>query len=153
MDIFLSADGGQTFPTLIQNNVANIGSHELCVPNVNTNTARIMVRAANGTFFNISNTNFSITAVPPQAPVLTEADRNGMETREAFITYGGCIPLSNDVYTLNGIPGATVSLDINNKRFFIKNITTPRKVVVTITATDQNGISRTSNPITIPGIL
>lgn len=153
VDILLSIDGGNTYPYTVLNDVENTGSREICVPNLTSNTARIMVRSKNGTFFNISNTNFSIAAISAGAPILSDADRNGMETREAFIKIAGCLPLSNDVYTINGIPGATIRFDALNQRFIVGNITTPRRVVVTITATDANNISRTSNPITIPSIL
>ncbi|CEG57468.1 reprolysin-like metallopeptidase [Legionella fallonii] len=152
--IFLSTDGGQSYPYTLLSNTINNGSGQICVPNLNTATARIMVQASNGTFFNISKNNFAITAVPPRAPVLTAATRNGMNTREAFVLYADCIPEFTDVYTINGLPGATVRFDMNRHRFIIGNITTPRRIPnVTITATDANHISRTSNPITIPSIL
>lgn len=153
VDILLSIDGGQSFPYTLISGVYNSGNHQICVPNIDTTTARIMVKAANGTFFNVTHNNFTITAVTPIAPALTAADRDGMETSQAFIEYAGCIPVSQDRYTVNGLPGATIRFDINNSRFIIGNITTPRRVVISITATDQNNISRTSNPITIPSIL
>lgn len=153
VDILLSIDGGLSYPYTVLNDVENTGSQVICVPNLTSNTARIMVRSKSGTFFNISNTNFSIAAIPDGPPILSDADRNRMETREAFIKISGCLPLSNDAYTINGIPGATVRFDALNQRFIVGNITTPRRVVVTITATDANNISRTSNPMTIPSIL
>jgi hypothetical protein len=155
VNILLSTDGGQTFPYLLASNVLNSGSAALCIPNLNTNTARIMVQASNGTFFNISKNNFSIAAVAPQPLVLTAADRNGLNYREAFILYNNCIDLTaNTIYTVNGLPGATARLDAKNHRLIIGNIMTPKKIRnVTITATDANNISVTSNPITIPSIL
>lgn len=154
VDILLSTDGGLTYPYVLMTRIANNGTGSICVPNLNTSTARIMVKSEKGTFFNVSKNNFSITAAPPKAPELSAADRNGMETTEAFITYTGCIPITtNDTYTLNGLPNAHIRLDRENQRFVITNITTPRKVTVSITATDANQISRTSNPVTIPSIL
>ncbi|AWN73210.1 TPA: reprolysin-like metallopeptidase [Legionella anisa] len=154
VSIFLSLDGGKTFPYPLLLNTPNNGYGQICVPNLNTNTARIIVQANNGSFFNISKNNFSIIAVPPRAPVLTTAERNPMNTDEAYVFYAGCVPLSGDVYTVNGLPGATVTLDGQNQRFVIKNIHTPKRVShVTITATDRNKVSITSNPITIPSIL
>lgn len=153
VDILLSTDGGITFPYTILTGVPNFGTKQLCVPNLNTLSARLMVKASNGTFFNVSRNNFSIIAVPPSAPQLTEAERDPMATTQAFIYFAGCITASSDIYTLNGLPGATVELDSNNSRFIISNIRIPKRVIVSITATGTDGISRTSNPIIIPSIL
>ena len=60
VNILLSTDGGQTYPTTLATNVANNGSFAVTVPNINTTTARVMVVCSNGTFFDISNNNFTI---------------------------------------------------------------------------------------------
>jgi subtilisin-like proprotein convertase family protein len=62
VNILLSTDGGATFTTLASN-VPNDGSQLVNVPNVATTTAIVMVICANGTFFDISNNYFTITAV------------------------------------------------------------------------------------------
>ena len=62
VDIFLSTDGGLTYPTQLADNVPNDGSESILVPNTATTTARIMVICENGTFFDISDNNFTITA-------------------------------------------------------------------------------------------
>jgi len=62
VDILLSTDGGQTFPTVLASNVPNTGSYAVTVPNTPTTTARIMVICSNGTFFDISDNNFTIVA-------------------------------------------------------------------------------------------
>ncbi len=64
VDIFLSTDGGQTFPFTLANAVANDGSQSVVIPNISTTQARIKVKAANNIFFDISNSNFTITAAP-----------------------------------------------------------------------------------------
>ena len=61
VDIFLSTDGGYTFPTLLVAGTPNDGSASVLVPNVTTSQARIKVKASNNVFFDISNANFSIT--------------------------------------------------------------------------------------------
>ena len=112
-----------------------------------------MVIAANGTFFNVSKSDLSIQAVPPSAPVLTQAARDPMSTTKAFIYFPGCISSSQNVYTVNGLEGATITLDNINSRFIIANIDTPKAVYVSITETGPDKISRTSNQIRIPSIL
>jgi hypothetical protein len=61
VDIFLSTDGGFTYPTTLATGVPNSGVATVTVPNINSTTARVMVRGAGNVFFDISNTNFTIT--------------------------------------------------------------------------------------------
>lgn len=61
VDIYLSTDGGATF-SVIADNVPNDGSQDVNVPNTASTTAIIMVMCENGTFFDVSNNMFTITA-------------------------------------------------------------------------------------------
>lgn len=60
VDIFLSTDGGLTYPTLLVANTPNDGNQTVLIPAGQSNTARIKVKASNNIFFDISNTNFTI---------------------------------------------------------------------------------------------
>ncbi len=60
VDIFLSTDGGLSYPHLIVANVPNTGSAQITVPNLATNAGRIMVKASDNIFFNVSGFNFRI---------------------------------------------------------------------------------------------
>jgi hypothetical protein len=64
--ITLSTDGGLTYPITVLASTPNDGSQAITVPNVATTTARIRVECvfANYSFFDISNTNFTITFNP-----------------------------------------------------------------------------------------
>ena len=62
VDIFLSTDGGLTYPTQLASAQPNDGVQVVTMPNVATTTARIMVRGNGNIFFDISNNNFTITA-------------------------------------------------------------------------------------------
>ena len=60
----LSTDGGQTFSTVLAASTPNDGSQAITVPNgINTTMARLKVEAVGNIFFDISDTNFTITGV------------------------------------------------------------------------------------------
>ncbi|MBL0155001.1 MAG: pre-peptidase C-terminal domain-containing protein [Chitinophagaceae bacterium] len=59
--ISLSTDGGATFSTLLAS-TPNDGTQAVTIPNTPSNTARIKVEAVGNIFFDISNTNFTITS-------------------------------------------------------------------------------------------
>ncbi len=61
VDIFLSTDGGDTYPITLASGVTNDGSHDIVVPNNQGSQNRVMVRGSNNIFFDISNTNFTIS--------------------------------------------------------------------------------------------
>lgn len=59
--ISISTDGGNTFSTLVAS-TANDGSEVVTIPNTPSTTARVKVEAVGNIFFDISNTNFTITS-------------------------------------------------------------------------------------------
>lgn len=61
VQISISTDGGNTFSTLVAS-TPNDGSQAVTIPNTPTTTARVKVEAVGNIFFDISNTNFTITA-------------------------------------------------------------------------------------------
>lgn len=63
VDIYLSTDGGTTFPTLLVSGTPNDGSEDVLLPNTPTTTARIKVQGLGNIFFDISNTNFEILEI------------------------------------------------------------------------------------------
>jgi len=70
VNIKLSTDGGNTFPTTLLASTANDGSQSVTIPNINTSLARIKVESVGNIFFDISNTNFVIGG--GSLPVLCE---------------------------------------------------------------------------------
>lgn len=60
VDIYLSLDGGLTYPTLLLANTPNDGSELVLIPAGESSTARIKVKGSGNIFFDISNTNFTI---------------------------------------------------------------------------------------------
>jgi hypothetical protein len=59
--IRLSVDGGYTYPYILAASTSNNGSATVTLPAVATATARIKVEATDNIFFDVSNSNFTIT--------------------------------------------------------------------------------------------
>ncbi len=118
VDILLSTDGGLTFPTVLVAGTPNDGSQSITLPSVLTSSARIKVAAHDNIFFDISNTNFSITAAAcsvsiAAAPSLTiNAGESVTLTASGATTYawsGGqtttaitVSPISTTAYSVTG---------------------------------------------------
>lgn len=60
VDIFLSVDGGYTYPYILATGVPNTGSHIVTLPDTSSSKARIKVKGAGNVFFDISNANFKL---------------------------------------------------------------------------------------------
>ena len=69
--ISLSTDGGTTFPTVLAASTANDGSESVVFPSVSTTLARVKVEAVGNIFFDISDTNFTISSSGISATVQT----------------------------------------------------------------------------------
>ena len=118
VDILLSTDGGLTYPTVLATNVPNDGTELISVPNVATTTARIMVVCSNGTFFDISDNDFTITmATFDYTLATTPATISICQPNDAVYTIDiGSVGGYNDPVTLSvtGIPaGATANFSVN----------------------------------------
>ncbi|MDO1513268.1 zinc-dependent metalloprotease family protein [Maribacter confluentis] len=61
VSIYLSTNGGLTYPTILAENVLNDGSQRIIVPSIDTDSGRIMVKADGNVFFAVNGTDFSIT--------------------------------------------------------------------------------------------
>ncbi|MBL4592687.1 MAG: gliding motility-associated C-terminal domain-containing protein [Flavobacteriales bacterium] len=148
VDIYLSIDGGVTFPTLLAAGVPNDGSQPVTVPNTPTTTAVIMVICSNGTFFDISDNVFTIIAstfdytlssTPSSVTVCPPAD--------AIYTINvGAIGAYIDPVTLSasGVPaGATATFGTNP----VVPVGTS-----TLTISGTGAVVPGSYPITISGV-
>ncbi len=64
VSIYLSTDGGSTFPILVLASTPNNGSAQISVPNFATTRGRLMVRGENNVFFNLNTADFTIVPTP-----------------------------------------------------------------------------------------
>ena len=69
--ISLSTDGGNNFNTVLLASTPNDGSESITVPNTATAQARIKVEAVGNIFFDMSNSNFTITAAAGLTTITT----------------------------------------------------------------------------------
>lgn len=126
VDIFLSIDGGLTYPITLAQNVANDGSEDVQFPlNIlptgvtQINTARVKIKSSSNVFFDISNADFTI--VQPvnndfgleAEDIVIDVCSPEMDTFDLYIhevlTFGELITL-----TATGVPGdAVVSFENN----------------------------------------
>jgi hypothetical protein len=128
--ITLSADGGNTFPFVLAESTPNDGSETITVPQVNTTQARLKVEAVGNIFFDITDSNFNITA-----PTVTTADDGAGDNlspvsgslREAIIAANNLDGSAGTIPILFNIPGGATLKTINlqkalpalNNRVFI----------------------------------
>ena len=70
VSIYLSLDGGRTFPLLLAGNVANDGDEFIVVPgNISTSQARIKIQADDNIYFAVNSANFRIQERPFALPL------------------------------------------------------------------------------------
>ncbi|MDB9721388.1 GEVED domain-containing protein, partial [Winogradskyella sp.] len=118
VDIFLSTDGGDTYPITLATAVTNDGSHTIVVPNNQGNQNRIMVRGSNNIFFDISNSNFTIGApVVCNASVPTGLVASNVSVNSATLTWDAVAGASYDlryrqVGTTNWITTAVTGISL-----------------------------------------
>lgn len=98
VNILLSSDGGQTFPTVLASNTPNDGSQSVTMPNTTGSSYRVKVESVGNIFFDISNSNFTLGAAPA-CPGPYDVSTNG--------TTGGAatIPVNEDIKGLINVGG------------------------------------------------
>ncbi|HLP57108.1 MAG TPA: zinc-dependent metalloprotease family protein [Fluviicola sp.] len=146
VDILISLDGGATF-TNIANNVPNDGSQSVTVPNTSTANAIIMVICENGTFFDISNNVFAITAATNDYSIsLTNSTVSACQgSNGVFTVQIGQIGSYTDPVTLSAT-GLAAGLSAS----FSPNPVTPGNSS-TMTISGTAGVSPGTYPFTVQG--
>ncbi|MGC4040729.1 MAG: M12 family metallo-peptidase [Flavobacterium sp.] len=115
VDILLSTDGGSTWSTLLAA-TPNDGTQAVTIPNTPGTTNRIMVKGTNHIFFDVSNTNFTITAgtapdtTAPTAPTLTASGTTETSTNLSWSGATDNIGVTGyDVYKDGVLLGSTTT--------------------------------------------
>ncbi len=98
VDIFLSTDGGLTYPITLASNETNDGSASITIPQVYTQAARIKLKCSNNIFFDINDANLSIE---PDCNTTSNISSNlildGTYSSATELTSSGVIPTSGQV--------------------------------------------------------
>lgn len=152
VDIFLSIDGGLTYPITLASNVPNIGIAEVVVPNLSTTTARVMVMCSSGTFFDVSDNDFEIVRLNDDFVHRVEPSVVNVCTPEnaEFIVYVDSIDGFNDPVTLtvNGLPDGAIAsfseetvIPSDSSTLTIENteVIDPGAYILTVEATSSTG--------------
>ncbi len=150
VDIFLSLDGGFTYPITLASAIPNTGTATITVPNLIGTDNRVRVQGHNNVFFDISNTEFAIEE-PPTPTFLLNLMQNDLVVckDEGTVSFEFTInPLAgfNESVTFDatGIPvGATYS--------FSTNPVVPSGNTVTLTINDLQNTIEGNYPISITG--
>ncbi|MEC8338793.1 MAG: zinc-dependent metalloprotease family protein, partial [Planctomycetota bacterium] len=159
VDILISTDGGSTFSTIAAG-IANDGSQNITVPNTPTSQARLKVQAVGNIFFDISDSDFTITAGGPGVSVAesegsTNVSENGdTDTYELSLQ---TVPAAAVEITLSADAQSEVSIDgVNFASTAVFSRTDTTAQTVTVRAVDDssqegNHTSTISHAITNSG--
>ncbi|MBX3421487.1 MAG: cadherin domain-containing protein [Pirellulaceae bacterium] len=108
VSIYLSLDGGFTYPIVIADQVPNTGSATITVPNVSTARARVMVRGHNNIFFDISNADFAIEVSTIEVNI-APAQTNYVENQPPV-----AVAATSQVLQIENVVGVTLTVSITS---------------------------------------
>ena len=152
VDILLSADGGATFPITLLAATPNDGTQAVTIPNTAGTQNRIMVKGTNHIFFDVSNTNFTITAgstdvIAPSAPTaLTASGTTQTTTNLSWTTSTDNVAVTGyDVYQ-----GTTLKATVTGTTYSVTGLAASTSYDFSVKAKDAAGnISAASNVATV----
>ena len=150
VDILLSTDAGATWSTLLAA-TPNDGTQAVTIPNTPGTTNRIMVKGTNHIFFDVSNTNFTITSgvtdtVAPTAPTLSASGTTQTTTSLSWSGATDNVAVTGyDVYKDGVLLGSTASTT-----FAVSGLVASTTYSFTVRAKDAAGnVSVASNAVSV----
>jgi chitodextrinase len=150
VDILISTDGGTTWSTLLAA-TPNDGTQAVTMPNISSTSCRIMVKGTNHIFFDVSNTNFTLTAgtvdtVAPTAPTLAASGTTQTTTNLSWSGATDNVGVTGyDVYQ-----GATLLGSTASTTYAVSGLTASTTYSFTVKAKDAAGnVSVASNAVSV----
>ncbi|NNE02208.1 MAG: T9SS type A sorting domain-containing protein [Eudoraea sp.] len=144
VDIFVSIDGGLSYPTRVAEKVTNDGSHEVLLPGTATANGRFMVKAYDNIFFAINSADFVIE----ESPIVLSFEDLAYEICQpldkvipfVYETYGG---FSETVtFSASGVPpGLGIA--------FVPGTATANNTPVELTISNTTAVAEGTYPIII----
>ena len=152
VDILLSTDAGTTWSTLVAA-TPNDGTQAVTIPNTPGTTNRIMVKGTNHIFFDVSNTNFTITTgaapdtVAPTAPTLSAAGTTETTTNLSWSGATDNVAVTGyDVFRNGALIGSTTTATT----FAVTGLTVSTVYTFTVKSKDAAGnVSPDSNSVSV----
>ncbi len=108
VDILMSPDNNIEFDTTLLSNTANDGSQTVTVPNVNSDSARLMVRCSNQRFYALNAATISVSSSTPNTPPQAGDDALSVDENSGQIVVD---VLSNDSDSDSGDSISLLSID------------------------------------------
>ena len=151
VDILISTDGGTSWSTLLAA-TPNDGTQAVTIPNTAGTTNRIMVKGTNHIFFDVSNTNFTITAgstdtVAPTAPTLAASGTTQTTTNLSWSGATDNVAVTGyDVLRNGAVIGSTTTATT----FAVTGLTASTAYTFNVRAKDAAGnVSVNSNTVNV----
>lgn len=119
VDIFLSTDGGYTYPITLATATPNDGTHVITVPgNINTTQGRFMVRGSGNIFFDVNNANLIIAPQPNTFDLSLTPNIGSICNTDTFTTTVNVLSVGGftnpvTLSVTNALPGSTVMFSSN----------------------------------------
>jgi chitodextrinase len=151
VDIYLSTNGGLSFPILLQLGTPNDGTQSINIPNLPGTNNRIMIVGSNHIFYDVSNVNFTIVAGTPETtipnpPTLTAS---GTTSTSTLLSWSGAFD-NVAVTTYDVYQGAVLIGTTSGTTFTVTGLTPGTSYTFTVRAKDADGnVSVPSNAVTI----
>ncbi len=155
VNIFLSTDGGYTYPITLASNIPNNGSAIITVPSLTTTTGRYMVRGAGNIFYDLNNGVLTIVSAPAAAPVsnFSVASVNPCTSTSMQLTDQSLNAPTTWTWSATSSTGVTFSnVNAQNPTVTFANAGTYTIALIAKNGTGQNTSTKTVTVIATPTV-